>query len=163
MGIADTQKGEKMNKYLVLDLDNKNDAWYFGNKFLNDRNDWKDKIRKHQKDLESVSELKGINYTDVHSGNVGNPTQNTAMLEISIMEKIEDLERYEHILTYGLSQLEEKDADIINGLYFTRGKYVSAIVDELAIKYECDPSTIYRHKRTAVLNFVDAVRVFIQE
>ena len=150
-----------MNKYLVLNLNNEQDAWYFGNKFLNDRKTWDAEIKRLDKELESISEIQGIKNSEVHSGNIGNPTQNTAMLEISIMEKKEHIERYQQILLYGLSRLSEEDIDVINGFYYTKGRYISAIVDELSHKYFCDVRTIYRKKRTAVLNFVEAVRGII--
>lgn len=154
-------KGEKMERYLTLDLSNKEDAYYFGKKFLGDRNWWKSQIKKKNRELESITELKGITNSEVHSGNIGNPTQNTAFARMKVEEDINRYENYEYILTYGLNHISEQDKDILVALQKNKWKLTSSIIDELSIKYDCDPRTIYNKRRYAIYDFVDAIREII--
>ena len=80
---------------------------------------------------------------------------------MKLEQEIERYENYEHIVEYGLSHISPEDREVIEAFYFTKGKLISALVDELAHKYNCDPRTIYRNKRTAILNFVESVREII--
>ena len=150
-----------MNRYLTLDLSNKEDALYFGNKFLNDRHKWKKEIKEKQAELESVCELPSISNSEVHSGNISKPTENTAFAKMKIEEQIKRYQDYEYILTYGLDHIPEDEKKILTKLQFTKGKFTNVIIDELANEFDCDPRTIYNRRRNAVLDFVDAVREII--
>lgn len=155
------EKGEKMDRFIMLDLGDKEDAYYFGKKFLNSRNWWKAQIRKKNAELKSITELKGITYSEVHSGNIGNPTQNTAFAEMKVEEDIQRYENYEYVLSYGLNHISDQDKDILTALQNNKWKLTSAIISELSIKYDCDPRTIYNRRRYAILNFVEAIREII--
>lgn len=150
-----------MDRYLTLDLSNKNDALYFGNKFLDDRDYWKKQIRKKNRELQSVSEIKGISNSEVHSGAISKPTENVAIAKMQITEQIKRYEDYEYILTYALNNISEESRDIITAFHYTKGRYINSIVDELAAKYGCETRTVYNKRRTAVLEFVEAVRELI--
>lgn len=154
-------EGDEMNRYLTLDLSNKEDALYFGNKFLADRAKWKKEIKEKKDELDSVRDLKAISNSEVHSGHISNPTQNSAFAAMRLEEEITRREDYETILTYGLNHISEEEKDILTALLYTKGRYTNAIIDDLAIKYDCDPRTIYNRRRTAVLNFVEAIRGII--
>lgn len=152
-----------MNRYLTLNLNDKNDALYFGRKFLNDRDEWKKKIKKQQRELDSIAELPAISNSEVHSGNISKPTENAAFARMKVQDKIKQYEDYETVLTYGLNHISAEDRELIEKLYYTRNRMKSAIVDELATARECTPRKIYKAERIAVLNFVDAVREIINE
>lgn len=150
-----------MDRFIMLDLNDKEDAFYFGKKFLNSRNWWKAQIRKKNAELNSITELKGITNSEVHSGNIGNPTQNTAFAKMKVEEDIQRYENYEHVLSYGLNHISDQDKDILTALQNNKWKLTSAIISELSIKYDCDPRTIYNRRRYAILNFVEAIRGII--
>ena len=97
----------------------------------------------------------------MHSGNIANPTEQKAMDVLRIEDDIKRYENYEWVVEYGLSNIEPDEREILEAFYFTKGKMLNVLVDNLANKYDCDPRTIYRRKRQAILNFVDAVRVII--
>ena len=150
-----------MERYLTLDLSNKEDALYFGNKFINDRPKWRKKIHDKQAELQAARELPAISNSEVHSGHISKPTENAAFATMKIEEQIKRYQDYETILTYGLDHIPEDEKLILTKLHNTRGKFTNVIIDELAIELDCDPRTIYRRKRQAILDFVDAIREII--
>ena len=154
-------KGEKMERYLTLDLNNKRDATFFAEKLFADRDEWRRMRRKKEAELNSIRTLSSVSQSEVHSGNIANPTENKAMDVLRLEDDIKRYENYAYVVEYGLSNIEPDEREILEAFYFTKGKMLNALVDELANKYCCDPRTIYRRKRTAILNFVDAVKVII--
>ena len=150
-----------MNRYLTLDLNNKKDATFFAEKLFADRDEWRRKRRKKEAELNSIRSLSAVSQSEVHSGNIANPTENKAMDVLRLEDDIKRYENYEYVVEYGLSHIEPDEREILEAFYFSKGKMLNVLVDELADKYSCDPRTIYRRKRTALLDFVDAVRVII--
>ena len=150
-----------MNRYLMLDLDNKKDATFFAEKLFADRDEWRRKRRKKEAELKNIRSLSAVSQSEVHSGNIANPTEQKAMDVLRIEDDIKRYENYEWVVEYGLSNVEPDEREILEAFYFTKGKMLNVLVDNLANKYDCDPRTIYRRKRQAILNFVDAVRVII--
>lgn len=152
-----------MNRYLTLDLDDKEDALYFGKKFLGDRHKWKMKIRKKQDELDTISELPAMSNSEVHSGHITKPTERAAMARIKIQEDIKRYLDYESILNYGLTHISPEDRELIEAFHFSKGKMLNAVIDEIAIKRDCSSRYIYKQRRNAILNFVDAIREIINE
>lgn len=150
-----------MNKYLTLDLNNKKDATFFAEKLFADRDEWRRKRRKKEAELNSIRTLSAVSQSEVHSGNIANPTENKAMDVLRLEDDIKRYENYEYVVEYGLSNIPPDEREILEAFYFTKHKMLNVLVDKLAVKYACDPRTIYRRKRTALLDFVDAVRVII--
>jgi len=150
-----------MNRYLTLNLWDKDDALYFGNKFLNDRNKWKQKIKEKEAELESVSDLPAMSNSEVHSGHISKPTENATFARLMIEEDIKRYLDYESILTYGLDHIPEDEKKILTKLTNTKGRFTNAIIDELANEFDCDPRTIYNKRRYAILDFVEAIREII--
>lgn len=150
-----------MDRYIRLDLSNKEDAYYFGKKFLGDRHTWKKEIKEKKDELDAICEIPAMSNSEVHSGHISKPTENAAFARMKIEEQITRREDYETILVYGLNHISEEDKDIITALQKNKWKLTSAIIDELANKYDCDPRTIYNRRRYAILNFVDAIRGFV--
>lgn len=150
-----------MNRYLKLDLDNKEDAWYFGKKFLNDRTKWKKEIEKEKMNLNSVLELSAITNSEVHSTAISHPTEQTAFAKMRIEEQIARRLAYQSVLEYGLSHISEDDQKIIKAFYFNPYKQTQAIADELSIEYGCTPRMIFNRRKSSVLAFVNAIRELI--
>ena len=151
-----------MNRYLTLDLNNKKDATFFAEKLFADRDEWRRKRRKKEAELNTIRSLSAVSQSEVHSGNIANPTEQKAMDVLKIEDDIKRYENYEYIVEYGLSHITQEERDVIEGFYFKpKGKMTNVIVDELAHKYSCDPRSVYRTKRTALLEFVEAVRGII--
>lgn len=150
-----------MNRYLTLDLNNKKDATFFAEKLFADRDEWRRKRRKKEAELNSIRSLSAVSNSEVHSGNIANPTEQKAMDVLRIEDDIKRYTNYEYVVEKGLSYLDPEEREILEAFYFTKGKMLNVLVDNLAIKYDCDPRTIYRRKRTAILNFVDAVKAII--
>ena len=150
-----------MNRYLMLDLDNKKDATFFAEKLFADRDEWRRKRRKKEAELKNIRSLSAVSQSEVHSGNIANPTEQKAMDVLRIEDDIKRYENYEWVVEYGLSNVERDEREILEAFYFTKGKMLNVLVDNLANKYDCDPRTIYRRKRQAILNFVYALRVII--
>ena len=152
-----------MDRYIRLDLSNKEDAYYFGKKFLADRHKWREMIREKMAELDSICELPAISNSEVRTGNISKPTENAAFARMRIEDQIKRYEDYETILTYGLNHISEEDRDIITAISNNKWKLTNAVIDELAEKYAIDPRTVYNRRRYAILNFVDAVREIINE
>lgn len=150
-----------MNRYLVLDLYNKEDALYFADKFLKDSKQWKAELKKAEADLESVTNLSAINNSEVHTGNISHPTENMAFDRMRIEISIERLNGYKSILYAGLVNLDDRQKKIINAFYFTSGRYISSLVYDLADEFGCSPRSIYHKKNTALLDFVSNIMVYI--
>lgn len=152
-----------MDRYLKLDLSDREDALYFGKKFLGDRHKWQKKIREKRKELESVCELPAVGNSEVHSGHISKPTEKAVFQKLRIEEEITRYQDYETILTYGLNHISEEDRDILTAISRNKWKLTNAIIDELADKYDCDPRTIYNKRRYAIYNFVDAIRDIVED
>ena len=151
-----------MNRYLTLDLNNKKDATFFAEKLFADRDEWRRKRRQKERELESNRSLKAVSQSEIHSGNIANPTENTALDDMRIEDEIKRYENYEYIVEYGLSHISPEDREVIEGFYFKpKGKMTNVIVDNIANKWNCTPRFVYKKKRTAVLNFVEEVREII--
>ena len=150
-----------MEKYLTLDLNQKKDATFFAEKLFADRQEWRRKRRQKERELESVRSLNAVSQSEVHSGNISKPTENMAFDAMRIEEDIKRYENYEYIVEYGLSHITPEDREVIETFYFTKGKMLNALVDNLSIKWDCSPRWVYKKKRIAILNFVEAVREII--
>ena len=150
-----------MDKYLTLDLNRKKDATFFAEKLFADRPEWRRKRRQKERELESARSLNAVSQSEVHSGNISKPTESMAFDAMRLEDEIKKYENYEYIVEYGLSHITQEERDVLEAFYFTKGKMMNKLVDGLAAKYSCDPRTVYRTKRTAILNFVDAVREII--
>ena len=151
-----------MNRYLTLDLDNKKDATFFAEKLFADRDEWRRKRRKKEAELNSIRTLSAVSNSEVHSGNIANPTEQKAIDVLRLEDDIHRYENYEYVMEYGLSHIEPDEREVIEAFYFKpKGKMTNVMVDELANKWNCSPRFVYKKKRIAILNFVDAVRVII--
>lgn len=150
-----------MDRYLFLDLDDREDAWYFGKKFLNDKDKWEKEIKTKRDELDSILELSAITNSEVHSHNISDPTKQTAFAKMRVEEQIARRKAYQEVLKFGLSHIDEEDKKIIQAFYFQPNKQTQFIIDELAIELECDPRTIYNRRKSAVLHFVDAIRELV--
>ena len=151
-----------MNRYLTLDLNNKKDATFFAEKLFADRDEWRRKRRKKEAELNSIRSLSAVSQSEVHSGNIANPTENKAMDVLRLEDDIKRYENYEYVVEYGLSNIPPDEREVIEAFYFKpKGKMVNAMVDELANKWNCTPRFVYKKKRIAIEDFVDAVRVII--
>ena len=150
-----------MNRYLVLDLYNKKDAMFFGEKFLKDSTEWAKKITKHEEELKDITELSAMTNSEVHSGNIGHPTEKTAFERMRIESSIHRYEVYQQIFNHGMAALDEEQKKIINSFFFTPGKYVHALVSSLADELGCSLRGVYRKKDKAILDFVAAVMEYI--
>ena len=151
-----------MNRYLTLDLNNKKDATFFAEKLFADRDEWRRKRRKKEAELNSIRTLSAVSQSEVHSGNIANPTENKAMDVLRLEDDIKRYENYEYVVEYGLSHIPADEREVIEAFYFKpKGKMVNAMVDELANKWNCTPRFVYKKKRIAIEDFVDAVRVII--
>lgn len=150
-----------MQRYVVLNLNRKEDAVFFGDKFLKDHTEWAKEKKKKEEELESVLELSAISSSEVHTGNISDTTQKVAMEEMRIESSINRLETYEEIMKYALSRITEEHRKILEAFYFTKDKLISALVHELADEFQCSERSIYNQKREALLEFVHHIRVFV--
>lgn len=147
-----------MHRYLVLNLNRKDDALFFGDKFLTERDKWKKELKEKYAELETVAELSAIVNSEVHSGKITDPTEHTASMRMKVEEQISRLKNYQNLLEIGLSHLTEEQQEIINAFYYTHGRYINSLVHELSIKYSCSARGVYRKKEKAILDFVDVIR-----
>ena len=152
-----------MNRYLTLDLNKKRHKEFFAENLFADRDEWRRKRREKEAELVAARELKAISQSEVHSGNISNPTENTAFDAIRIQDEISRYEYYEYVVEYGLSHISPEDREIIETFYFTKHKMKSALIDNLCHKLSIEPRQVYYRKRNAIYNFVDAVREIINE
>lgn len=152
-----------MIKYLTLDLNKKRHKEFFAENLFADRDEWRRERREKEAELKAVRELKAISQSEVHSGNISNPTQNSTFAAMRIEEEISKYEYYEYVVEYGLSHISQEDREIIETFYFTKHKMKSALIDNLCHKLSIEPRQVYYRKRNAIYNFVDAVREIINE
>lgn len=152
-----------MIKYLTLDLNKKKHKEFFAENLFADRDEWRRKRKEKEAELEAARELKAISQSEVHSGNISNPTENTAFDAMRIQDEIIRYEYYEYVVEYGLSHISPEDREIIETFYFTKHKMKSALIDNLCHKLNIEPRQVYYRKRNAIYNFVDAVMEIINE
>ena len=135
-----------MDRYILFNAD----------KFLKESKLWGREKKALQKKLEAIADLPAISNSEVHSTNISNPTETTVFRRLKIRMEIDRLDRYQHILEYGLSHITEDEAELIHGFYLKRG-YVNHFVDECCYKYDCKPRNVYNLKSKAVKSFTEAV------
>ena len=152
-----------MNRYLVLDLDKKKDALFFGDKFLSEAKGWNKEIRDIDAELEEVCELPAVTSSEVHSTNIGDPTEKIAFSVMVIRAKKARIETYKEILDRGLKSLNEEQKKVIDAFYFRIGKPINWLVSDLCNEFDCSPRKIYRIKESAILDFVSVVKELISE
>ena len=150
-----------MQRYVVLNLNRKEDAVFFGDKFLKDHTEWAKEKKQKEAELESVLELSAISSSEVHTGNISDQTPKIAIEKMRVESSIDRLKTYEEVMQYGLSHVTEEQRKILTAFYFTTDKLVNALVHDLANEIGCSDRHIYRLKEEALLDFVHHVRVFI--
>lgn len=148
---------ESLRDLLVLDLDKVTDALFYGDKVLEASKEWDRKLAKQQKELDSVLELSAMSNSEVHSGNIGDPTPSIAMRKIKIEQKMGVIRENKRKLEYAMAKLPPQYEKIIRGMYFTKGKYKSSIVDDFCNEYDISPRQVYEIKRKAILELVSTL------
>lgn len=150
-----------MNRYLVLDLEQREDALYFADKFLKDSRKWNQELKQHLAELDCVTDLSAVVNSEVHTGHISHPTEYSAMDRINITMKIDRLKNYQKLLEVGLSSLNEDEKKVIDAFYFTEGRYINSLVHDLAYEFECSTKSIYNKKNKALLDIANAIMVYI--
>lgn len=150
-----------MQRYVVLNLNRKEDAVFFGDKFLKDHVNWEKEIKQKEAELESILELSAISSSEVHTGNISDQTPKIVMEKIRVETSIDRLKTYMEVMNYALSHMSEEHRRVLEAFYFTKGKLVSALVHELADEFQCSERSVYNQKREAILEFVHHIRVFV--
>lgn len=140
-----------MDRYILFDP----------NKFLKEAKGWKSEKKKLQEELKAVLELTGLTNSEVHSTSTSDPTSKAAEKRFRVSREIDRLDNYQRILEYGLANISETNREILEAFYFTKGKALNFIVDELSEKYRCSPRQIYRMKNEALEAFSFEVNVIL--
>lgn len=88
--------------------------------FLKDSKTWGGKKSKLLQELEFMSELPSVNNeSGVRSGKISKPAETMAMRRIKLKEQIEEIERNEEMLRYGMSTLTDSEKELVVGLYIS--------------------------------------------
>lgn len=140
-----------MKRYVKLDVE----------AFLKDSKKWDAEIKDLEKKKDEIVILSGISNSEVHSGNISHPTEDTALRYQAITEEIERIHNYRDILAEALDWIDADDEALINGFFFGK-KTINAFVDEYCIEHGCEVKTVYRRRAEAVNRLRKAIEDIIE-
>ena len=88
--------------------------------FLKDSSGWEEKIQSLQEELDNMPELPAVKNSEVHSGNISNPTMQNALRRLKIQSEIEELKLNREMLNYAFKALTEDERRLIDGFFFPK-------------------------------------------
>jgi hypothetical protein len=113
-------------------------------KFLKDARNWEKEKKELLKQLDSITEIKGIDNSPIRSGRLHDSVADVAAERESIRNQIERIENCQRILEYVQRKLSPEQWEIIDTFFFKSG-YVNRNAQKIAKKYAVDyPKGIYR-------------------
>ena len=128
--------------------------------FLKESKGWAKEKKKLERELEEIPELKAIENSEVHSGNISDPTASTSFKRFFIETQIERLDLYREALNYAWDNLTDEEKDMLNGFYFTH-KRINYEVHLLCDKYHIEKSQVYNRKNKALQKLTDLVEEYV--
>lgn len=131
------------------------DRYYTFNadKFLKDsKSKWRTERKELEKKLKSITELKAIENSEVHTSNISDPTASASIKRMEIEKEIERIDRYEKLLEYAFDNLSDYNRDILKRWYYTN-KSINKIVDDIANESGGKPRQVYNWRREALETF----------
>jgi hypothetical protein len=124
--------------------------------FIKDSTSWNGKIKEYEKELESVSELKGIEPTGGHTGAIGDPVANVASVRGSIIANIKRYKGYQEAYKAAYNSLPVDYQEVIDLFFFKKGNK-GVLVHDYGMKYGLGVKLVYTARRLALEAFADYI------
>ena len=119
-------------------------------KFLQESKTWKSKIAELKKELESITDINGVDNDGMPRGtDVGDPTGQKAIRSQQIECQIIKLEYYIETLSCIMKNLSQEEVDVINIFFFEKG-YIPPKIAWYGQKYALCRSDVYKARRMAL-------------
>ena len=114
--------------------------------FLKASRYWKNEKERLEQELENTLYLPSVNnVTGVRSGNIAEPAAKTALRNLEIQAKIEEIRLNETMLDYALSKLSEDERSVIDGFFYPR-KSIGVFVHDYGRKHGLCKDYVYAER-----------------
>lgn len=118
-------------------------------KFLKESGGWEEEKKKLQKELESITEIRGTENSPVRLRRINDTVSSVAAARERIQNDIDRIECYEHALDFAMRYITEAEKEAIE-LFFFSGGYISALIDKFSLKHAMCRSDVYSLRRQAI-------------
>lgn len=90
-------------------------------KFMDDSRHWEREKRKLLDQLDTVTELGGMDYSPIRSGKLNDSTGRTAMKRMKIESQIERIGKYQDVIAVCRKHLSDRENSVIERFYYGHG------------------------------------------
>lgn len=119
---------------------------------LNDYKGYPKEIKDLNAELKSILELTAVGSSEVHTSNIPNPTQDTAVDKVELAMNIAVVERMQELVEKTLSRLSEEHQELIDIFFFRKG-LLGYHVQNYADTHYMGVAKVYRERRQALNEF----------
>jgi DNA-directed RNA polymerase specialized sigma subunit len=134
-----------MNRYLGFDA----------GRFVADSPLWADEIKKLERELESISELR-TGTGGVRTSTISDPVGSVAEQKSRIESQIKRRKSYQSIYREAINRLSPAEQEVITMFFFTKGNK-GKLIEEFAYSHGYSIRGVYRLKRAALKNLSDYI------
>lgn len=125
-------------------------------KFLNASKAWAREKKALQQEMDSITELKGMENSPVRSGKISDSVASVAIARERIEKEISRIEDYETALTNSLNNLTEDEFNVIQLFFFSRGN-IAPLIRKFGETYGFSQAGTYRLRRIALDHLTEII------
>lgn len=118
-------------------------------KFLKDSNIWEKEIKRLENELESITEIKGMDNSPIRSGKLRDSVSEVAAAREKVQNRIDYIRFYQNALKRALKSLADDEKEVIELFFFSSG-YIPQKIEKYGAKHALCRSDVYAKRRLAL-------------
>lgn len=126
-------------------------------KFINESVEWDSKLKKAEKRLDEILELRGQSDSVGRGSEISNPTELINMEKADVEEQIARIKCYQRIYKDAWAHLTKEEQVMIDGFFFKKYGKVRDFVNNFAQENCTNKSYVYNARKEAIRKFTTII------